>query len=318
MAVLKIGPRSSTASRDAEGHRTVTTIYRVTFSTTVSAASAMNAAGLPSVGATYSDPISGDSDSWMFRLFTTSAKQVVTDGDSVGGRVWDVTISFSTKQPERCQDQQVEDPLSEPDRVSGSFVNYTIEAVEDKDGDKIQNSSHEQVRGPAVEFDDHRPTVVIGQNVASLGLETFSAMVNTVNDANLWGLAPRKIKLSNVSWSRQLYGLCYFYYMRTFEFDINFNTFDRAIVDEGTMVLGGQWQVLPDLTFNWLPNPGLNKANVKDFQRFEDPKGQTRRCLLDGNGNPLDDGAAPVEIPNSPIQYYTESNFLALGIPTSL
>ncbi len=310
------GPvRTWSGTRDAEGQRAFKALYRLTYDGNVGPAAVMDFAGGPAVGTSWN--VDSDTDTWAFRTLATTVNPVIKDGND--SKVWDVVYNFSTKQPERCQDQQVEDPLSEPQKISGSFVNYTVEATHDRNGAAIENSSHEMVRGPAVEFDDHRPTVQIGQNVSSLQLDVFSQMVNTVNDATLWGLGARKIKLSNVSWSRELYALCYFYYTRRFEFDINFDTFDRVIVDEGTMVLQGDWDHNEaDDTYTWTPVPGGNPANVKEFERFTDPRGNPRRALLDGVGNPLGDGVAAVNIPISPVEYYAESNFLELNIPTTL
>lgn len=306
--VLKIGPRKWSGSGDAEGERTFKVTYRITFSAAVGPAEAMDAAGLPGFGTRWA--LDGDNDFWTFRLPTTSTKPVVTkDGDP--STVWDTELTFSTKQPERCNEQRVEDPLSEPQKISGSFVKYTKEIEKDKDGNFIKSSSHELIRGPIVEFDHNRPTVVIEQNVGNLGLSTFTNMVDTVNDSALWGLGTRTIKLSNVSWSREMYGLCYFYYTRRFEFDIDFDTFDRQTKDQGLKVLRGQW-----LDGNWVldfPIPNANDA--RDFDRFKDAKGEVARTFLDGNGLP----AASIEAAATiDIEFYPESNFLLLNIPTTL
>jgi len=217
-------------------------------------------------------------------------------------KLWKVENTYSTKPSKRCQDESIEDPLLEPQKVSGGFVKYTEEATEDRNGVAIKSSSHEMFRGAQVEFDANRPTVRIEQNTARLGLATFTEMIDTVNDRTLWGLAARKIKLSNITWSRNLYGQCNFYFTRNFEFDINFNTFDRKLIDEGTKVLN------PDLV-------GADKDNPKHFIRYKDANDENTRVILDGNGNALTDGANPVEIT---IEKYEESNFLLLGIPTNL
>ena len=132
-----------------------------------------------------------------------------------------------------------------------------------------------------------------------LPLETFTDMINTVNDATLWGLPKRTVKLSNVSWSRVLYGTCAFYFTVTYDFDIDFETFDRTIIDEGTRVL----------------TKGGDKDNKNDFEVYKDVNGENTRVFLDGAGSALGDGADPVEIE---IEYYKESNFLTLGIPSTL
>ena len=308
------------AERDAEGHRIYTIRHRVFTTTSVDGPQVvMNAPGLPLVGSAWN--FGNDLDLWAF---CTPNMRVIPD-QTPGGEpstYWTVEQVFSTLPRERCQDTTIEDPLLEPQKVSGSFLNFTKEADEDKDGNAILTSSHERVRGTEVEIDEARATVVIEQNVLNLGLETFTPMVNTVNDDTLWNLATRKIKLSRVSWSRKVYGVCTFYYTRRFEFDIDFNTFDREITDVGTKVLNGHWEAtgwtLDDI--NSLPP---DKDRPDHFIRVPDRKGEIfDSILLDGDGEPNTTGT-PVVIPlatasGGSVQFYPESDFLTLDIPTSL
>lgn len=199
----------------------------------------MNAAGLPAIGSIWN--FGNDVDTWAFcqPYMRVSRHKQLTDGEK--GVWWEVTQKFSTKPISRCQDTPVEDPLLEPQKVSGNFGKYTIEAVYDRNGNLLKSSSHEQIRGRQVEFDNNKPSVVIQQNVANLGLSTFSQMIDTVNDGPMWGLSARMIKLSNAPWERKFYGKCHIYYTRTLEFDIDYKTFDRVALDEGTKVLRGHW-----------------------------------------------------------------------------
>ena len=153
-----------------------------------------------------------------------------------------------------------------------------------------------------VEFDSNRPTVSIGMNLSVLPLSTFAPMVDTVNDAVLWGLPKRCVKLTNVSWSRQLYGTCTFYYTVNYEFDCRYDTFDRKVYDEGTKILN------KDIA-------NADKTNPEHFVRYKDVNGDYSRVFLDGNGAAITGSASPVEID---IEYYKESNFTTLGIPASL
>jgi len=125
-------------------------------------------------------------------------------------------------------------------------------------------------------------------------------MVDTLNDRPLWGLEARKIKLSNVSWERLLYGTCTFYYKVTYEFDIRMDDdgFDRKLIDEGTKEL----------------KPGGDPNDPRDFQVYKDGNGENTRVLLDGAGKALTAEADPFEID---LKYYKESNFGLLGLPTS-
>ncbi len=250
---------------------------------------------LPSVGSTWlfgndDDPWAYCNPNWQIRPVTLREP----------GLFWEVTQPFSTRPIRRCQDSSIDDPLLEPYRISGSFSKFVQEKSVDRNGNVIKSSSHELFTGQGVEFDDNRPNLKIGFNVAELPLAAYAQMVDTVNDSLLWGLGPRKIKLSNVTFTRNYYGGCYAYYSIDYEFDINFLTFDRRLVDYGTRILA----------------PGGDPNDPRDFIVDKDLLGENKgRVLLDGNGAPLADGANPVIID---FEYYPESNFLTLGVPSSI
>jgi len=249
--------------------------------------------GLPFIGSTWG--FGNDADPFAY-CWPTQQIKFLYSGEQ--GNLWSVKQTFSTRPFKRCQDSKIENPLAEPPKLSGSFVKYVEEATRDRHGKSLVSSSWELLRGKEVEFDGNRPTVKVGLNVLALPLTAYSQMVDGVNDAPLWGLNKRCVKLSNVVWERQVYGTCSFYYTVFYEFDINFNTFDRVIVDSGTKVFAGG-----------------DRNNPKDFKLYEDKFGGHSRVLLDGNGEALDDGDNPV---TKTLEKYFEFNFLTLGIPTSL
>lgn len=226
--------------RDTDGYREFTVTHLVkTTDVRDCPYTVMFAAGLPAIGSVWN--LGNNADVWAFCYPDMEIRRHPTIAAGEKGLWWEVDQKFSTKPLSRCQDTQVEDPLLEPQKVSGNFGKFTIEAVYDRFGNLLKSSSHEQLRGRQVEFDNNKPSVTIEQNVASLGLSTFSQMIDTVNDAPMWGLPARCVKLSNAPWSRKVYGQCHYYYTRTFEFDIDYHTFDRVGLDEGTRVLHGHW-----------------------------------------------------------------------------
>lgn len=298
MATTVLGRIGWSMSRDEEGHRT----YKVKWLARAASyddgpAYALVATGLPAIGAGWAQ--GNDIDTWAKCKPTQSCRFIEKNEK---GWHWEIEQTFSTKPGKRCQDDTIENPLDEPDGISGSFTKYTEEVSKDKDDDPIKSSSHERYRGSIVEFDANRPTVSITRNVLTLPLSTFAPMVDTLNDATLWGMPKRCVKLSNVSWERQLYGTCTFYYTITYDFDIRYDTFDRVVFDEGTKVLN------KDIL-------GADKTNPEHFVRYKDVNGDYSRVFLDGNGKAILTAAATVEID---IKYYKESNFTTLGIPTSL
>lgn len=310
-----MGTRRWSGSTDKEGHR----FYKLTSMVradgpTEGPFTVLLTAGLPTVGSYWA--IGTDSDPWAFCKRDCTLKPLVDNEKNIW---WEVENNFDTKpqdnKDQKCEDEQIDDPLLQPQKVSGSFVKYTTEATNDKDGNPIHNSSFEKIRGPQVEFDNNRPTVRIEQNVPALGLELMAQLMDKVNDTTMWGLPPRCVKLSSASWEKKLYGLCYVYYTRVLEFDINYDTFDRDILDEGTKALHGywprdsdEWEVL-DVALG-VPADPLNPSH---FQRVKDRNGENMRVLLkDGVPAESGDDAGIIHV-----EYYQEGDLFALGVPTT-
>lgn len=303
--------------RDQEGHRTYKVVYRVAVTSQFNnVISALSAPGLPLPGSYLS--IGTDVDLWAFCQYEVTVTPVQDETEL--HQFYDLEFTFSTRNPLRCASVQIENPLLEPPKITGTYTKYTVEAVVDIDGLPVRNSSHEQLRGPQVEFDVSRLSIRISQNVAALNGPLLDSYKDCVNDRDLWGFSARCIKLSGISFEKKYYGTCFPYYARTLEFDTNVLTFDREVLDEGTKVLRGTWN---RTTGQWdLINIGgspPNPDNPSHFQRFYDWNGNYCRTLLDGRGRPI--VAALGTAPGGPdfatilVRKYEERNLLLLGIP---
>jgi len=319
--------------RDDDGHRTFSVAHRIkTTSSEDGPAVVMQCPGLPTVGVPWG--FGNDVDIWAFCYPGMKVEPYKAKPGSPHVH-WLVTQKFGTKPLKRCQDATIEDPLMEPQKVSGSFVKYTKEIFVDRFGSYVKSSSHEMVRGPQVEFDANRMQVNISQNTASLELGLLASLVDTVNDSYLWGLPPRTVKLSEASWEKKYNGSCYVYFTRNLGFDIDFNGWDRNIVDEGTKalngkMLGGEWVIenfVDPATGEFTVEPDPN--NPKHFTRLVDEKGNVIRMILNGYGVPVSAGeetgtgtgtgtGGAVRPGQIPVEYYGESNMLLLGIPSDL
>lgn len=317
----------SDAGRDSEGHRTYKVKSRIIADPTDGPANILRTSGLFIVGAVW--VVQSDIDIWAW----CRADATISAVDDPVTSQWDVEQTFSSKPPDRkksrCQDLPIEDPILEPPKVSGSFVTYTEEATYDRFNNPIQTSSHEQIRGPQVEFDKNRPQVKIEKNYPTLGLGIVAPIIDTVNQYTMWGLSPRTIKLSTASWERIYEGSCSPYYKWTYNFDIRYDTFDRNILDEGNKVLQGDWGK-GDHNGEWilqkingqLPDP----SNPNHFKRFKDRNGENCRVVLNGGGLPADinigsrsgSGSSGAGGPgNIHVEKYDESDFIGLlNIPT--
>jgi hypothetical protein len=295
MTVSTVGPVSWGLDLTEEGHRDYKLKWHCRATDAADGpANVLIASGLPAVGSTWN--IGNDTDSWAFCWPNWKISQIL-DGEL--NLDWIVEQPFSTRPMKRCQTSTIEDPMDEPPKISGSFVTYTTEATADYLGNPLVSSSWEQLRGPLVERDACRATVNIGINVATLPLSSYTQMMNTVNDATLWGLPPRCVKLSGVEFQRNLYGTCSYYYTITYRFDIDFNTFDVYVLDEGSRVLAGAG----------------TSSNPLHFIAYRDFTGERSRVILDGSGNAWNGTGSPGTRLN---QKYAESNLLLLDIPASL
>jgi hypothetical protein len=317
-------------SRDAEGHRTwKATFLVVSDQAGDGPATVIKTPGLPVLGAPW--VIGNDVDTWAWCHADTTLTPVITKEPNFW---WEVEMMFSTKPPDkdkrRCQDNEITDPLMEPQKISGQSVKYQVEATHDRFGLRITNSAFEQLRGPQVEFDQNRMSVKIEQNRANLEYPLIASMLNTVNANPLWGFEARMIKLSDFSFERALVGQCNVYFKRTFTFDIVskltgqfVSGWDRVLLDEGTKVLKGHWNP----SGNWVLDP-VNGAppdpdNPTHFIRFKDKNNENARVILDGMGQPvgvfIGSGSRAGDDPGTPgnrlVQYYNESDFTLLGIP---
>lgn len=305
-------------TRDEKTYRDyVVTHYVDTDSTDDGPYTVMNCSGLPQIGDTWN--FGNDNDVWAF----CTADMEIKNREPVKGEPsysWEVKQKFTTRPLSRCSDTLTNDPLAEPQKVSGSFVRYGREVRFDRNGNPIITSALTPVRGSEVEFDANRATVAIEQNVSSLALSTFANMVNTVNSSTLWGMPARCVKLSASTWERKYYGTCSVYYTRKFEFDIDGNGFDRIVGDFSEKVIRGKWDKTNPSNPVYVPDPLANRFNPMHFQRYTDANGNPSEVLLNGFGAPantltMTGTNAPGEIR---VEYYSESDFTILGIPTTL
>lgn len=281
MAVTLTGPRSWSMTRDADWNRIYKLVYRVQCDRLDGPATVLACPGLPQVGEPWL--IDNDADLWAWCRPEVTITPVVTGKPNES---FDCEFTFSSKPLSRCNDTPVEDPLLEPQRISGSNSRFQEEATHDRWNFPILNSAYEPIRGPKNEWDADRMGVIIEQNVALLQPDLLKAMNNKVNDRVLWGMPRRTIKCTVRGWERKYYGQCFAYYVRHLEFEIRDEGFDRSLLDEGNKVLNGKWvgdaYILQDIA----PGVPPNYLNPTHFKRASDREGNPCRVVLNGFGMP--------------------------------
>ena len=203
------------------------------------------------------------------------------DKQNGSDRVFIVSVIHQMNDPERCQDQSVDNPILEPWQVSISDQTYEVTDAIDRFGNPILTTSFESV---TVRNFRSRRHYRLMKNYMILN-EGFNAAARTkVNKFAItvcnrtW--APRTLFLESLDVTRKNYGHCNYYYPHTFSL---VEHADPKIVNEGKR------QLHPDLDAtdpaNRLPE---NMVNVQ-----HDKGADTRKnVLLDPNGVPVK-GAPP-------------------------
>jgi len=285
---VREGPRIWRGNRDEESWRHYYAEFVVGTTTLDGPANVLQCPGLPVYGDQWI--IADDIDVWATCRWKTEVESM-QPADLPGPTNWWRVLCYFTNKPDKafCLEQQIENPLLMPPKLSGGGVKYTEELSNDRFGNPLVNSAWEVFNGPKVEFDANRGQVHIEMNVPQLLLPFVESFRDRVNGVPIWGINARCVKLSDFKWSKNYYGVCFPYYTWIFDFDINFKSFDRPIYDEGTKVLNGKWDpatghwVLVPIDANGtLPSP-LNPAH---FMRFVDRSGNVARVMLDGLGLP--------------------------------
>lgn len=310
MPGVVLGIINWSGARNAEGHREYRITFRIESLHSHGPQTISHTPGLPQIGSFWR--YGTDNDPWAFCTPELKITPVLTQENN---RWWDIEYRFSTMPMPRCNATTIDNPLHEPQRVSGSFIKNRRSTPWDADDKLIRTVSFEDVE---VERDESFPTLVIEQNDLQLGIDTFTEKVNKINNHNLWGLSPRKVKLDNVTWERKIWGICTFYFTRRYEFSINFDTWDRDdIPHRGRKVINGKWD---KATLTWVIDGAADKTNPTHYMQ-----------AIDINGNPIEtwlnpETGAPTSTPNylkqsndKPyVPIYQTTNFLPLGIPASL
>lgn len=282
--LLSENPRTWGGEFDDEGYATYTAEFIVRCDSAEDGPdTVLNCAGLPTYGSSWA--FGNDSNTWAYRTAGAKAKKLREERNKY---IWVVSVKYTTKPigKKACYDQQVQNPLLQPPKITIGSVRDKIEATHDRFGDPILSSSHEMLRGTHVEFDKNRGVVKIELNVPILDMILLDRLINCVNDSYMWGFPPRCVKLSSYDVDIKYYGMCCVYYTLKLEFDLAADTFDRKVLDEGNKVLHGRWTSIGHWELLAINNEPPDPNNPAHFDRFVDKSGNPMRAVLDGHGLP--------------------------------
>lgn len=259
----------------------------------------MNCPGVPTVGSPWIFGNDNDSLAYCWPQWTVSQ---FNSSSHEPNSLWVLEQPFSTRfDLIGMKKEDIENPFAAPPDLSGTFAKYQEEKRFDYLGKVIRTISHEIRRGEQVKFDANRPSVSIGMNYPSLGLNVFAFMIDNVNESPMWGLAARCVKLSNIRWTRNVYRFGYFY-TRSYDFEVDYKTFDRELPQEGTKEI----------------KPGLDITNPKNWEVRKDKQGNIIPGVMPYKTNGQDwDFVDETLLAKQTVRYYPQTNFFVLGIPAS-
>lgn len=303
MGATYFGIVSYEMERDDNGHRNYSVTMQVrTDDPDDGPAIVIQCPGLPILGTSWL--VGNDEDDWAWVTPWARVRPTTMNEKNL---IWLVDMKFTTAPQARLTDDVVQNPLNEPAKVSGGFTKYTEEAIRDRFGNFLLMSSFERMKGPQVEVERGRPTINITLNYAELPLGTIAQYRGSVNDATLWGLPARTVRLTDVSWERNVYQGNTYYYTVNYSFEVKYETWNRYIVDQGQYCkqnknapLGANNPLMPlvdDLTGRWYTGYLDGSAGLV--------------AAVGGNPNP-----AHIYVWEKQIE--PQYNFLSLGIPSSL
>lgn len=273
MAGILLGQRGWELNRDAEGHREYTISFFIRSLVSDGPAAVLLTPGLPRPGSPWR--FGSDVDT---AAYCSNQAKVTPTLTNEPNRHWTVELKFTTKP--FCEEYDVKNPLLMPYKISGTYTKNKEEAYADRFGRPVVSSSWEQLKGPQIEFDVSLPQIVIEQNFARLNLTLLNAMRDCVNDRPLWGLPRRTVKLSDIAWERLYHNRCFAYYKRKLTFEVNYDTWDRDLLDEGTKVLHGRWAQDGSWELLNINGEEPNRFDPRHFDRFKDRNGENCRVIL--------------------------------------
>lgn len=251
---------------------------------------ALSAVGVPVPGAIH------PSD---FFLICKSVTARQDDGEQTNLK-WVVTANYDNEPDDQEEENEEGNPLEERPVVRGGSIDRETIVTEDADGEPIQNSAEDPIRGLTVPYADY--AINISMNVATLSLATVASFRKKVNDATFFDADAGTARLSRFDFDVLYHQSIGQYFKVSYEFQIREGGWDARVLDEGFNQLD-----YPDKTMITLPLLDDTGAEIGRSP-------VTEPVLLNGFGTPLEAGDPPVFLE---FTLFTPADFSGLGIPTA-
>lgn len=274
MAVVAIDRISWTGGRNRLWQRVYELGYRVECDSRFDGPAVIRAAAvgvLPQIGDFYNiggSEVDGGSfvEDEQFELEYSDAQKNIA--------VWKYTVKFGPYDAS----QFPENPIDWPIKVRFGGTRFERLCPRDDNGDPILMSNKLPPADP-VTRDDSRSTIIVTRNelVSTFDFELAKSYRDTTNDAAWNGFAARTVKCGIIETGEPQYNSVaqVWYYAVQYPFEINEDTWDVVILDQGLMKLDGS-------------SPPKPIPITRKGQPVTDP------VLLDGSGHELATTGTPV------------------------
>lgn len=305
MSVTSVTVASVTGGVGEDGERRYIKTYRVlTNSANDGPLIVQSAAGVERYGFPYS--YGNESDAGAIAVEIDAA----LERDDASHRVWLVPVVFKTQSVSGGETSltdrgaRIDHPLKRPVIWTGSFVEYMRQTSRDADGEPMRNSANDLL--PVFQRDDSRPQITAQKNLARLDLATWASYRDTINEDRIWGLAPKTLKVKQISWQTERWGRLK-YFVVSYVFEVNFSGWRESREDVG-------WRAWSSAS--WKTSPASYKlTRITDDDGFPlvDP------TYLDGNGQKLSEARVlRGDYKHLTFDIYKARPFKRLGLPSKI
>lgn len=214
--------------------------------------------------------VSGNDSSFKAKAKNVTAKET-------GPKSWEVVVTFDSQQDDEAQ--QEENPLDRPVQFSASFLEVQVPLEKDRDGNATKNS-HNVPFNPPPMVPEAMPVLNARANKAAFDFSLANQYVNTVNNAEWYGVDAGKARVTNITGDGPKEENGYVYYEVSVDVQFNRRGWQPSVLDSHIV------------------------QNEKDAASFAQVIGS--RVLLDGAGAKNSTDANPVFLD---FNYYEETDF---------
>ncbi len=234
MSVTRVDVVDIKATNTEDFHREYDLTYRVITDSESDGPDTVLASGsLPTYGQPYA--YGSESNPFASCRFVGNARR---DQGEKTRKAWLVDAKFSTRGSNRDPNDQPGKPLDWAWKVSGSFGTGQKYSNKDRTGRALANSANEPFED-VPPIDDQILLLTLEKNLPTLSLSQWADSRGKVNDATLWGLPARRVKLMQWSWTPQWTGAGQAYVACKWEVAINFDGYYYEPRDEGYREITG-------------------------------------------------------------------------------